>query len=138
MNENDSGYKLSGHKINPKFIVKDGELTPSTLDKQTIQDLLCTALEGGSNYWIDSVTHNHKETNVEYWSETLGDAKGKMEITDEANEVYKLDNSDALKAIPIMRTKYPRHYNDAFNDNHDATTADVFLQIIVFGEVIYG
>jgi hypothetical protein len=31
-----------------------------------------------------------------------------------------------------------KHFADAVGDNHDATTADVVLQMAVFGDLIYG
>jgi hypothetical protein len=37
-----------------------------------------------------------------------------------------------------MRDQYPRHYADLVEENDDAITGDVFLQLAVFGELIYG
>lgn len=37
-----------------------------------------------------------------------------------------------------MQEKYPQHWADIINESDDANTADVFLQCVVFGEVIYG
>jgi hypothetical protein len=37
-----------------------------------------------------------------------------------------------------MAKDYPTHWADFINENDDSSTADVFLQLCLFGEVIYG
>jgi hypothetical protein len=37
-----------------------------------------------------------------------------------------------------MRTQYPAHYGDVLSGSWDAETADVFLQLAVMGELVYG
>jgi hypothetical protein len=37
-----------------------------------------------------------------------------------------------------MRDQYPRHFADLVGEDDDAITGDVWLQLAVFGEVIYG
>jgi hypothetical protein len=37
-----------------------------------------------------------------------------------------------------MADKYPRHIADILSENDDATTGDVFLQLCLFGDVVYG
>ena len=34
--------------------------------------------------------------------------------------------------------KYIKHYADTITESDDGTTADVFLQLVVIGDVIYG
>ena len=37
-----------------------------------------------------------------------------------------------------MKKEYPSHYADLVEENDDAETGDIWLQLAVFGEVIYG
>ena len=37
-----------------------------------------------------------------------------------------------------MRDQYPRHYADLMEEDDDLITGDVWLQLAVFGELIYG
>jgi hypothetical protein len=37
-----------------------------------------------------------------------------------------------------MAREYGRHFSDMIAENDDATTADVFLQCCLFGELVYG
>jgi hypothetical protein len=40
--------------------------------------------------------------------------------------------------LALMAEKEPRHFGDFMGENDDATTSDVFLQLCLFGEVVYG
>lgn len=37
-----------------------------------------------------------------------------------------------------MLDKYPTHWADAYTDNMDANTADVWFQLCCLGEIVYG
>lgn len=37
-----------------------------------------------------------------------------------------------------MATESPRHFGDLLSENDDAATHDVFIQHVLFSEVIYG
>lgn len=43
-----------------------------------------------------------------------------------------------LNGLNIMAAKAPKHFADLVNENDDAITHDVFMQMVVFGEIIYG
>ena len=113
----------------------------NNMTKEQLQDLLTTAFEGGANYWYMIDNHNKSETKAEFLSQLLAEKNGWMEIIDTQtpeSEIYTVDYSWVKRAIETMKTKYPRHYKDVIEENADATTGDVFLQLIVFNEVIYG
>jgi hypothetical protein len=42
------------------------------------------------------------------------------------------------KGLRLMKKEYPHHYADLVEENDDAITGDIWLQLAVFGEVIYG
>jgi hypothetical protein len=43
-----------------------------------------------------------------------------------------------VRGLQLMADKYPNHFADFMQENDDATTSDVFLQLSVFGELIFG
>ena len=116
---------------------------------ERLQDLLCTAFEGGSNYWylITGTTYPKGEDKVslgiEFEHMELPFHGGSIQIAINDNEagddkVYNLD-LDAIKSgLQVFHDKETRHYADWLNENDDATTGDVFLQCCLFGEVVYG
>jgi hypothetical protein len=42
------------------------------------------------------------------------------------------------QGLSIMAKKHPRHFGNLLAGNADAETADVFVQLAMFGEVVYG
>ena len=123
--------------------------------RQLFEDLTITALEGGSNYWYFlpdlSMVTKHKDIkeplsikifraafdrgeSVPVHDKEDGGMMG--EFNEKSNLGYfNRDNID--KAWQLMQDKYPRHFGDLFND-WDSTTADVWFQLAVMGEVVYG
>lgn len=118
----------------------------TVISDQRIEDLLCSAFEGGSNYWyiIKSfnyppgatkqslgITYPHIELPLKGGSLTVGDIEG--DLPDKVLDRLAINNG-----LEIMARNYPTHYADFLAENDDATTADVFLQCAVFGEVVLG
>lgn len=112
-----------------------------------IKDLLCSAFEGGSNYWIkivDTPAKSKRHKQVEYWHEcgvhdwlvvhTEGD-EGKK---DNCGKGYRLDFDACNRGMAVFAAKFPEHFGDFMAENDDATTADVYLQCCLFGDTIYG
>ena len=130
--------------------------TLSTTIRQHVSDerianLLCSALEGGSNYWYTieafaappALTFRTDETQVfkhidypmsEGGSITIGDLEDSG-----AKFKHKILTRAVLRAgLQTMAEKYPSHYAEFVRENDDAETGDVFLQCCCFGEIIYG
>ena len=125
-----------------------------------LRGLLCSALEGGSNYWYMHVRNEFppgvtyadfrkggRFTLAEYWHplELIPFIEGcAVIITTEAagdegdNTERRLDRAALLRGIEIMAEKYPRHFANVVSENDDAETGDVFLQCCLFGEIVYG
>jgi len=117
-----------------------------TVNEQRIKDLLCDALEGGSNYWYFIKSFNFPEGKTKHdfqyphldlpFTET-----GSLLITDIENPKFAgklLDKKACLKGLQIMANKHPRHFGDFISENDDSTTGDVFLQCAILGDCIYG
>ena len=120
---------------------------------QRIGDLLCNALEGGSNYWYmitDKIepkewTFSDKSANgITFLYCYPFNTGGALLINDEKadepilKKPFRLDIDAIQKGLEVMGQKYPKHFADFLSENDDANTGDIFLQCCIFGECIYG
>lgn len=105
-----------------------------------IVDALCTALEGGSNYWywVDKLPEHFDNTistseNIINW--VLYNQENQIEITDvETDEIlgYLCKDNIKLGLELFIENGY------IFDPAMDANDADILFQYIVMGEVVYG
>jgi hypothetical protein len=123
--------------------------TTASVSRMNVAYLLCSAFEGGSNYWC-SITKFVEPKSFEFrfdegriyrhYDFPLNDG-GAVYIGDcedlEQNP-KRLDLQSIEKGLQVMAEKYPHHWQDLMNDNDDATTGDVFLQCCLFGEIVFG
>ena len=128
--------------------------TVAKVSTRRILDLIVTAFEGGSNYWIQEVISNPpagtkyedfkeggKHASTEYYPayQVLPFVGGSLTIIDnEDGTKYCLNSTAIADGIQLMATKYPRHWNNFIYENDDAETADVFLQCATMGDVVFG
>lgn len=119
-----------------------------------VADLLCTALEGGSNYWMGEIEINRGEETVNPWGSdeycpnymaapfekngnlTIREVDGSWDDKPIMKRVLNLESIQT--GLQIMSNKYPSHMGEFLQDNEDAATGDVFLQCCLFDEVKYG
>lgn len=128
---------------------------PMKIDVQQIADLFVTAFEGGSTYWLEAARP----------SQAMVDAKPSGRNWYEAGETYaavvrehgedfvlmtlKEDEEAGSTEYAVtmrmikngleqMALQFPTHWADFIAENDDAITADVFLQAVLFEDVIYG
>ena len=89
------------------------------------------------------------ECREDKWAEALLKGKGVMVYDcyaldeaeteeEEAEAKHNITLDNVRKGLELMRDQYPRHYADLVEENDDLITGDVWLQLAVFGEVIYG
>lgn len=118
---------------------------------QRLKDLLCCALEGGSNYWYKIERFNYPQGQnqqtmpLEFRHLELPFVTGgSLTISDDSicdqgsvEGEHTLDHDAMLRGLEVMREKYIKHYDDFMTGNEDADTGDVFLQCALFGEVVY-
>jgi len=98
---------------------------------------------------LSSMRYSH------YWCENAGEfdlISVQQKILDGGKHIAKeFDESDGKiigrypvslatlkKGLQRMATEYPKHFADIVNDNDDADTADVLLQLSTLGELRYG
>ena len=115
-------------------------------------DLLCNAFEGGSNYWymiteivkptVEAKPWGDDEYTPSYISVPFSTDGAVMigDMEDEDTESQRLDRAAIARGKRIMEQdeRYSHHFADVLNENDDADTGDVFLQLCLFGEVVYG
>jgi hypothetical protein len=120
---------------------------------QRVMDLICTGMEGGIGYWsqisgyIDPVPVPEKSLMMEgekpfrhnEWPVYDGGAV-LLEVIEDYEEprTVKLDKDALKRGLELMPKVAPRHWQDFVNENDDAETGDVFIQLCVLGEVVYG
>ncbi len=128
--------------------------TTHEITREQVGNLLCSAFEGGSNYWYRiEETHapstyqyrcmkGHTFSHVDYPLNPDGylvvsDYHG----ADEGESVKRRLNYRSIKrGLQLMAEskEYAHHWRDFIAEDDDAITADVFLQFCLFGEVVYG
>lgn len=110
---------------------------------QQIADQFVTAIESDWSDWLHRLdfptgaNYGAGETYVAglVIEATFDDPDGE-EGGGDGHKTITLD--DIAKGLKVMAESYPTHFRDFEADNGDATTADVFLQCIIFGDIIYG
>jgi hypothetical protein len=132
-----------------------------TFGKEDIINLFVDALEGGSNYWYhirhlpNEVSYKAKEMGQSV-SETIGEyiLKGGYIQFYDAEEEYDeddytethsdngllgtVDMDSILEAITIIKRDYPDVWENILDEQYDANDADIFLQLCVMGDVVFG
>ena len=118
--------------------------------------LVCSAFEGGSNYWCKIKGYvrpeNAKAPTREWYGLKLArfphiwlpfSDGGGVECIEDCGEggepVEHLLNRAAIeRGLKLMAEKQGRHWGNFLSGNDDAITGDVFLQMCILGEVKYG
>ena len=115
------------------------------LPENFYEDILVTALEGGSNYWIDYIKAANppkpREMATSIWvSYRLND--GKTVFINADGVQYGLTKPKLTKGIKLWVKNHPKqvHLVDGELDagSIDAGDADAILQYALFGELVYG
>lgn len=125
------------------------------IKKSDVEDLLCSALEGGSNYWY-FIPKKIAPKEWKYWGDHNESFTkylhlypfngGALMVDDsvaddpELKAPIRLDGARLEAGLRLFSksVEYARHWGDFISNNTDQITADVFFQFCVFGKVIYG
>jgi hypothetical protein len=120
------------------------------LDIRRIQDVLCCGFEGGIGYWA-TITGYEDPTSLQYqlypdrvyrhvdYPVNEGGAVVLVEFDDEGDiDEHRLDLPAIQRGIQLMAKDYPEHLCDILNENEDAITGDILIQLSLLGEVRYG
>lgn len=114
-----------------------------TMSQDDIDDIVCTALEGGITWWCCKAEVVENEYYGEYASDQISRG-GSLRLYDiETEESYLLTLEKLLKGIKMA---YARGYLEHLFDDDgkldffqvDGAAADVIVQCALFGEVQFG
>jgi hypothetical protein len=129
--------------------------------KEDVINLFVDAIEGGSNYWYEI---RHLPEDVRYKAKEMGqpvsEAIGEYILNggyiqfydaeeeyddDDYQEKYSdkgllgtVDMNSILDAITIIKKDYPEVWGNILDEKYDANDADIFLQLCVMGDVVFG
>jgi len=119
----------------------------TTIEDQKIKDQIITAIEGGSNYWyfLPDLSMLPEKKEGEALSERIGRAVLDEGIAvpvydyeDQHEKLGDLTKESIAKALEIMSRDYSDHFADMVDETGDADTADVFFQLAVMGDIVFG
>jgi len=131
----------------------DGFAVKITIENARVAGLLCTAFEGGVGYWcriMDYVEPAERRAvlspgdgRVYRYADyplTGGAAVCRLseEHTDEEWLPLVLDRAAIQRGLDLMPQVAPEHWANFLTENEDAETGDVFVQLCLLGEVVYG
>lgn len=120
--------------------------TAVQVSQERIANLLCSAFEGGSNYWY-MIEKAHRPTEFKFRTDPDTtyplNPGGYLEISADGEEIngkkrWRLDLATIEAGLAVFAEKCPRHFADMISEDDDATTGDCFLQCCLFGEVVFG
>lgn len=111
---------------------------------EVLAGLLVTAVEGGSNYWAqfesierDSELNILKVTVVDRDESTSNVMTPSLMLAGLEHLANRI-SEEGKHSWSLKPSSAARHFCDAIQENGDASTADVVLQMALFGEVLYG
>lgn len=113
---------------------------PMIIKDEDIDNWLCGAFEGGSNYWCSGIkVKDNDYKGTKYASECV--SKGGIIIATTLDDdidyfVSKIDILNGLKWL--ANNGYTKCLNRLLNERYDADDSDAIFQVACFGEVIYG
>lgn len=115
---------------------------------QLFEDLIVTAIEGGSSYWywlkreeFEKDLPDNNEPLALRIAQALYENRGfKMKVydcEDDGELLGEISYASCQEAFKIIAERYPHHIDSLLEENWDAETADVFFQLCCFSEVVY-
>jgi len=97
---------------------------------ERITNLIENAINGGISYWCSECTSNEDFKKLGREPDTF---------TEHADDiVHTLTHQKAVDGLSLMQEKYPHQFAAFMTEKDDADTADIFIQLCLFGEVVYG
>jgi hypothetical protein len=101
---------------------------------ENISDIMTTALEGGSNHWVDSLEGELGEHR--YFSDAIAAGlEFKVLIDDYPSQ--KINRGKVVNGLDMYEKKNGKPFDMEFCET-DAGDADEVLQYALFGELVFG
>lgn len=127
---------------------------PVELDDEFFEDVVCTMLEGGSNYWVDTIDIDHpdgqkpKGVPVSTWASDALNKGGNITIhpIEEEDGIVTINRENLIAGVKQLIDEHPDRVSVMYEDkknhidfgNMDADDADAILQYAVFGDLVFG
>ena len=122
------------------------------ISTEVLEDIFVTALEGGSNYWyflsedaVKKIREAVPKSEDPYLSTSILKAilKGVDVPINDAEDEDEVIGEISLKTMLARLQKLADSRNNSalishIDGNGDADTADIILQYLAFGEIVYG
>ena len=138
-----------------KITMKIEKEIEKEIDLKEIESLFITAIEGGINYWamfdqeeIDLVRELYETSNMamsekmfDYLTTRPDDFLKLYDVEDDDEEpevLGKISFKSMQDGLVLMAKEQNDHFNDFMNEQYDATTADVWFQLSVMQQIVYG
>ena len=135
-------------------VTRTVEITPKMLE-----DLLVTALEGGTGYWAclgERTEPEHKTAYKQYehheeanWTPhhvyvpmspggniQILDAETTMD--DDPDVLGDLNLPNMIRGLDLMAKEFPGDFQEFIEGDYDSNHADCFMQLAVMGELVFG
>jgi hypothetical protein len=109
-----------------------------------VEDALCAAWEGGSNYWLECYDFRPPSSpedaaRVEYRYQNALYAGGALLCRAEDEETELVLTREKLEeGVRTLAKLHPRHFLDLWQESGDALTGDALVQCAFFGKLVYG
>lgn len=114
--------------------------TTYEFSSEDIDNLLCTAFEGGINYWCGKVTMKPANPTIDgnCFASNYISRGGTLILCDaESPDKWELDLEKMMKGIQMHCEQMKINPADLL-DNHDAEDADCIVQYALFNEIVFG
>jgi hypothetical protein len=120
------------------------------LTYETFENIIVTALEGGSNYWymLGDTKGIPKRDDMPNEAPSQRIAYGLWHNKDSELPIWDLEEEDELlgtltydsvrEGMQIACDNYLEEINMMIGEDYDAWTADTLFQVLVMGEVTFG
>lgn len=126
------------------------------MTQENLEYWLSGALEGGSNYWY-LIINDYDRSGFDKKLCTIDNfAKSLLETPDFSIKIYDIENfneeededsneallgeislANIIKGMELMEEKYKDMYDRLYSGDYDADDCDVWLQLIVMGDVVF-
>tara|TARA_R110001599_G_scaffold6052_3_gene30234 strand:- start:8170 stop:8562 length:393 start_codon:yes stop_codon:yes gene_type:complete len=122
------------------------------LSYETFEEIIVTALEGGSNYWMDyevkkgipfgnanKVPNKAPSQRIAYGLWHNKDSQVVIWDAEEEEELLGVLTYDSVReGMQLACKDYMKQINMMISEDYDAWTADTLFQLLVMGEVTFG
>ena len=125
------------HLVNLLSVATYGNGWPLIMAYKSDRDAgLFNDCECREDKWAKALMFGKGIVVCDLYDDDAEDFDGNGEFPESAK--HRITIADVEKGLKLMQEQYPRHYADLVEENDDAITGDVWLQLTVFGDVIYG